>query len=437
MAEAHKLLYFSAIAQIECFMTVSYDFSDSLLINDFDSFLHYLTHQSGLSLTGAGDLKSADLWAINERMNHKAPTYVTAKSRLMDYPFLGLLFQISTASRLFVVLVDKTNTLVPNATRLDAYHNLTLEEKYVFLLETAWCYVDWGLIDGDGRSGLGADWFRTGVRRLLQNPVGAAVTLTPDWTRRDQPHTIFASSMANAYIRVGYWFGWYDIREVDQPKRDKYSLQIDQITLTTWGDQCLTVLFVERPFLNWNKNANYYAFSLEEDTDEPVTERVDVNQFAKPFRALLDEPDLLSLYPISQNPPTGEFRFRVELPHHGVSRVIAIPAIMTLNDLHRMIQEAFNFDNDHLYYFYLNPRNPHNGESFGRPEDEWSESPSADTVTLAQLNLYEGQSLLYVFDLAERWEFSITVVRHLPAETTTKARVVEKTGRSPKQYRSW
>ncbi|MBD2757823.1 hypothetical protein IC230_33490 [Spirosoma sp. BT704] len=107
---------------------------------------------------------------------------------------------------------------------------------------------------------------------------------------------------------------------------------------------------------------------------------------------------------------------------------------MTLHDLHNIIQESVNFDNDHLYNFYLNWRNPLNGECYSSPEDDWSENPSADTVTLAQLNLYEEQYLLYIFDLAERWEFFITVIRHLPDETMTKPRIVEKVGKSPEQY---
>lgn len=418
-------------------MSVPYDFSNSLFIDDFDAFVRYLESKPNLPLTGAGDLKATDLWTINERVNYMAPHYVTSRSRQIDYPLLGFLFQIATSGRLFVIQFDKVNTLAPDANRIEAYRSLTLEEKYVFLLETAWCYIDWATLDGDGRSGQGADWFRLGLRQLLQYPVGSTVTLTQDWALHNRTRTIFCSSMANAYIRAGHWFGWYDVREVNQPKRDKYSLQIDQVTLTKWGNQCLTTLLIERPFRYWNKNAGQYVFFIDDDEHEPSEEPININTFAQPLRTLLDEPDLLSLYPINRKPPTGEYWFRVELPYHGVARVIAVPATMTLHGLHDMIQEAFKFDNDHLYNFYLNPRNPYNGECYSSPEDDWSEDLSADTIILNQLNLYEGQQLRYVFDLAERWEFFITVVRHVPDETTTTARVVEKIGRAPKQYRDW
>ncbi|GAB3986308.1 hypothetical protein GCM10028807_03450 [Spirosoma daeguense] len=121
--------------------------------------------------------------------------------------------------------------------------------------QSDWCYVDWAILDGDGRSGQGADWFRVGLRQLLQFPVGSAVTLAQDWSQRTKPLTIFVAPMANIHIWAGYWFGWYDVREVARTKRDKYSLEVDQITLSDWGNQCLTTLLIERPFRYWNKNA--------------------------------------------------------------------------------------------------------------------------------------------------------------------------------------
>ena len=174
--------------------------------------------------------------------------------------------------------------------------------------------------------------------------------------------------MADAYVRVGYWFGWYDLRGLPQTKRDKYSLSFDQIALTDWGQQCLSILLQERPFLIWNKNAGDYALFVEEAADESGIDNIDINTFVEPLRKLLGEPDLLSLYTINPSASKGVFWFRIELPDHQVSRTVAIPASMTLNELHNLIQEAFEFDNDHLYYFYLNLRNPYSGDQYASPD---------------------------------------------------------------------
>lgn len=247
----------------------------------------------------------------------------------------------------------------------------------------------------------------------------------------DDPRMIYVSATSNVYIRAGLWFGWYAIREVVLPKRNKYELDIDRVTLAEWGKQCLTTLLRERPFRYWNKQARNYAYFTDEGNEEL---RVDINTFADAFRTLLGEPDLLSLYPINPNPPTGVFWLLAELPE--ALRTIAIPASMTLDGLHELIQQAFGFGNDHLYGFYMNPRNPHNGEQYYDPRltDGWADGYPAAETSLASLNLYEGQQLLYIFDFGDQWVFRLTVVRHLPDERTTKASVVKKVGKAPKQY---
>jgi len=264
--------------------------------------------------------------------------------------------------------------------------------------------------------------------------VGSNVTLYERWGgEHDDPQRINITSMSNAYIQAGHWFGWYDMQEIQQEKRDNYSLQLERVTLTGWGQQCLTLLLSQRPFHHWNQNADGYV--LISDTDDTDAEPTDVNTFADVFRTQFHEPALISLYPVNPNPQTGEVWLRVELPHK-VSRLIALPVSDSLDDLHLMIQDAFEFDNDHLYGFYLNLRDPYRGKQYfdPRPEPGWADGYPADETTLASLNLYEGQRLLYRFDFGDRWEFVLTVVRHLPEQNGTKARVVEKAGKPPEQY---
>ncbi len=188
--------------------------ADSLLVADFEHFLRYLPRNPNLPLTAGGDLKSADLWAINEGVNYKAPDYVTTKSRMADYPLLAFLFQVATASRLYMVVYGKTPALLANPARLDTYLAMTQEEKYVFLLETAWCYVDWGALDGDGRGGHGANWLWEGLAQLLKHPVGTSVPLSDGRGGSTDALTIRVPFSSNTYVRVGWWFGWYDLQEI-------------------------------------------------------------------------------------------------------------------------------------------------------------------------------------------------------------------------------
>jgi len=80
--------------------------TDIPLLNDFNRFLRYLDGKPSIALTGAGDLKAVDLSALNERVEIKTPFPVTPRSRQADYPLLNLLFQITTASRLYLVTLQ-------------------------------------------------------------------------------------------------------------------------------------------------------------------------------------------------------------------------------------------------------------------------------------------------------------------------------------------
>ncbi len=163
---------------------------------------------------------------------------------------------------------------------------------------------------------------------------------------------------------------------------------------------------------------------------------MNTNTFADVFRTHFDEKALVSLYPINPNPPTGTYLIRAELPAHKVSRTMAIPATYTLDALHGMIQQTVDFDDDHLYGFFFNLRDPYNGEQYYDPRMEAGHADGypAETTTLASLNLYEGQRFLYKFDFGAGWEFTVTVVRHLPDDEAETATIVEQKGTSLEQY---
>ncbi|WP_431312338.1 IS1096 element passenger TnpR family protein [Sporosarcina oncorhynchi] len=40
----------------------------------------------------------------------------------------------------------------------------------------------------------------------------------------------------------------------------------------------------------------------------------------------------------------------------GVWRKLKLPGICTMEDLHRSIIQAFHFDDDHLYSFFMDPK---------------------------------------------------------------------------------
>lgn len=68
------------------------------------------------------------------------------------------------------------------------------------------------------------------------------------------------------------------------------------------------------------------------------------------------------------------YTFHVSLPGHGrVWRKLELTAESTLEDLHHMIQNAFEFDNDHLYSFFMSGKAWDTATEYNLPEgaDPW------------------------------------------------------------------
>src|SRR5690606_22862211 len=103
----------------------------------------------------------------------------------------------------------------------------------------------------------------------------------------------------------------------------------------------------------------------------------------------------------------GTYLFKVLL-NNWCWRTLELSESHTLLDLHTLIQEAFDFDDDHLYAFYMD------GKRFSRncynsPMD--SRGPFVHEKKIGELHLYEGQRFLYLFDFGDEWEFYIDVLK--------------------------
>ena len=104
----------------------------------------------------------------------------------------------------------------------------------------------------------------------------------------------------------------------------------------------------------------------------------------------------------------------------------------TLEDLHHAIQDAYGFDDDHLYAFFMDGE-LWSDDKFTSPHDE--EGPHVDELRIGELGLSEGQRMLYLFDYGDQWLFQIAVeaIRKSGARPH-KPKVVGQKGKAPEQY---
>lgn len=131
-------------------------------------------------------------------------------------------------------------------------------------------------------------------------------------------------------------------------------------------------------------------------------------------------------YPVEKGLHTIEFKIEVA---SCISKII-MGDQFTLDDLHYLIQKSVDFDMDHLYYFQIGSGTSKRRYFAPECEDEiWQ----ADTVSLAELLLYEGMQFEYLFDFGDKWHFRITVKRILTKHTQECEISVIK-GEAPEQY---
>ena len=122
---------------------------------------------------------------------------------------------------------------------------------------------------------------------------------------------------------------------------------------------------------------------------------------------------------MAQTEPNEAFQFKVTLLgfRPSIWRRVLVPASFDLAKLHRVIQEAFGWEDYHLHAFQIH------GVDFGPPDPGgWMESRS-ERITLAKLDLRPKMKFRYEYDFGDSWIHEITVEKVIVPETPLAAPV--------------
>ena len=131
----------------------------------------------------------------------------------------------------------------------------------------------------------------------------------------------------------------------------------------------------------------------------------------------------------------------------GGRRTIAVRSDQTLVDLHEMLRFAFEWDDDHLYSFWLggqfwaqdgtectHPFALENDPFAGWDLPISKPGRSSSAQRLDRLGLTKDQRIAYVFDFGDEWRVRLTLRRITPADDGSYPRLLESVGESPPQY---
>jgi hypothetical protein len=105
----------------------------------------------------------------------------------------------------------------------------------------------------------------------------------------------------------------------------------------------------------------------------------------------------------------------------------------TLEDVHNAIQHAVDFDNDHLYAFFV-ARTERAGDRVIYDDEN---GRIYDAMIGDVFPLPPKKQLFYLFDYGDNWIFRVSKARkapHAPVSGIEYPRVVNETGEKPVQY---
>lgn len=400
------------------------------IIKDFDRFVDYIRTAGNLELTkGTANLRAMDLLALNGQMGQ--PVQIAKnKPTHKDFILLTAFYYIGLSAELWIMRRDAKGIFYAMAqpNRMAIYDQMTDDERYGFLLQAYWCYFDMYTAFEDRDFHIYKFLFEI----ILAFEVGKPSVLRKKFSLPIVKHIMVVLSA----------FGMFKFSIDNKEKAYAGHIFVETITLTEIGKKIISVL--NQLSMDWRgldpkMTEERWAKMYEEPSDED--DMPEFSDFFGQFRSSYPEWDVKTrLFPITSPVVIGVYTFKISL--EDCYRVVALHSSATLEDLHHAIQNTFEFDNDHLYAFYMNGhKSTTPGNLFATPEidGQIDEYPS-DVFALGELGLYVNQYILYVFDFGVNWEFNIEISDFAESNNDKPFighKLLKSVGEAPPQYESW
>ncbi|MFQ6052150.1 MAG: plasmid pRiA4b ORF-3 family protein [Candidatus Hydrothermarchaeota archaeon] len=404
------------------------------LVKDFDTFVSYLAENQPYLTKKKQFLPPKVVYHINHLMS-KPNKENTPRTGQELYPLLHLFYYLVFYGKLFKKVFEGSQKIkMQKIDRIKEYLHLTPPEKYFFLLETFWVDCDWNKLGVRVRVEY-IIWRVTSVLKFIakRNP---GETISPkELDEREFPTFPMFDDFFMLYLS---FFGFFKLTRDEKLYKEfqlKKYFPISSLTPSLLGVTLAPILCKERPLEKWNlsfrqkiegKILSFPGLELNQQNEKRYV------PFFKAFTDFFQEGELQKT--LSRKPrklSRGTFIFKVSVGK-GIWRKIAISGECTLEDLHVAIQDAFHFDFDHLYAFFMD----------GEP---WSydaiyalgceEGPYVDEIRIGEMELSVGEQFLYLFDFGDEWDFEVRLVeikKEYPKPS--KPKVVESKGEAPEQY---
>lgn len=391
------------------------------VVKDFGTFAHYIIEHNPSLVRKGHFLTKKTLYEINQLMSNPIPEN-TPETSGSSYPVLTLFYHAALRGSLFI----KTRKLqLQHTERLTLYNQLTPTEKYFFILETFWVDTNWLELLKKPSSLMTMPKLQQIIGYLSRAPPGKVLPI--------KEFMIRWKTVWNVDDLLQYLSSFGLLRIVsDEGEIEKLPTYEASVTVTDLGKIFFPILYCERNITQWNIpyiRENTKKFIVFPGSRKKKRKRnVKYEPFFTPFQQFFKGE-------LQRTLPRGEytastFIFKVSLSR-SCWRTITVSSEHSLKDVHEAIQDAFDFDKDHLYAFFMDGI-PWSWDHFYAPEDD--KGPFSNQVRIGDLGLHVGQRFLYVFDFGSEWHFKVEVLEITSELGPPSPVVTEKKGKSPEQY---
>ena len=388
------------------------------VISEFDKFIDFNEREKPILSAKRGVFGKKDSFSLNMLLNNKkevnGPNYTQDQ-----YPVIDLMFELALLGKLYIKSNNKDGKLnllkTPN---MESYQSLNEYEKYVFLLQTYWTKYDFEekfdrWIDISDLYLVLSSIANTGTEEVIVND------------NLISEHRMYSLGAAFFYHLKFFDFGELELTE---GAKGKYEDTIKAFYPKTLGVETSTFLATEA-LMYWNsKNVSLVLPPSKRKTLSKKKE----NPFDVFKNIFTDMTVVKTVEATSETDRSGVYYFIVILSK-TVWRKIRLSHNHSLRDLHMAIQDAFLFDDDHLYAFYIG-----GNQRTGKPiycEDTHGEGTTAEETRIFDLELYKGQKMLYLFDFGDQWKFDVELIEiDREAPLPLKPMIIESKGEAPEQY---
>ncbi|MGI0491810.1 IS1096 element passenger TnpR family protein [Alkalinema pantanalense CENA528] len=384
------------------------------IIRDFQTLISEIGQ--GVAVSAAQkQLPPKFLADLNDRLT--SPLLLDlARPQQKSYPNIQGLYLLLKATGLAQMATQGNKpTLQINPQVLESWQTLNFTEKYCTLLEAWLVRSHEAMLDPKARSPL-----NEGAKVFHHWPSLSQVDAITSKRTAKKQESLAESSLLKYHLGLHNlslmeMFGFVTLTSGEPAKGKGWNLQ--QVNPTPWGHGIMELYgqaLREQDFI----------WQFERDPYIPISELQPTLQPYLPqwqHTLWVDKPEQTE----------GVYVFRVTL--NKAWRKLAIDSRLPLHQLGLAILDAFDFDDPmHLDMFeYVTPygttQQIHHPRAEGRPK--------TTKVMIGDLPLRQGQSMNYIFDFGDWWEFGILLEAiEPPIEEPGYIEIRERKGKAPQQY---